>query len=79
MSKHEVRPPGAPVPGFDVPRPEHQDRRRTGFIITALAAGWAALLWGTSLPLLAAIQVDCLGLGAIGTAIVAALWDRPHA
>ena len=63
-----------PVPGFDVPRPEHRGRARKGFIIALLAIGWVALLWATGLSLLAAIQTGMIGLGAIGTAIVVALW-----
>jgi hypothetical protein len=45
-------------------------------ITVLLFVGWVALLWATSLSLLAAIQVGMIGLGAIGTAIVVALWRQ---
>ena len=48
--------------------------KQRGFIAALVILGWAALLWATSLSLLAAIQIGMIGLGAIGTAIVAALW-----
>jgi hypothetical protein len=63
-----------PLPGIDVPRPEHRGRLNKGITITLLIVGWIALLDATVQPLLAAMQVGMLGLGAIGTAIVAALW-----
>jgi hypothetical protein len=64
-----------PAPRFDAPRREYRVRRK-GFITALLILGWAALLWAANLNLLAAIQVGMIGLGAIGTAIVAALWPR---
>jgi hypothetical protein len=54
--------------------PAARSRARTGVIIALLILGWVALLWATSLSLLASIQIGMIGLGAIGTAIVAALW-----
>jgi hypothetical protein len=39
-----------------------------------LILGWVALLYGTSQPLLATIQIDALGIGAVITAIVMAVW-----
>jgi hypothetical protein len=56
--------------------PVTRSRLSKGLIITLLALGWLALLWATSLSLQTAIQTGMVGLGAIGTAIVAALW-RP--
>jgi hypothetical protein len=51
-----------------------RSRTRTGVIGTLLILGWVALLWATSLSLLASIQAGMIGLGFIGTAIVAAHW-----
>jgi hypothetical protein len=45
-------------------------------ITVLLFGGWVALLWATDLSLLAAIQTGMIGLGAIGTAIVVALWRQ---
>jgi hypothetical protein len=64
-----------PAPRFDAPRREYRVRRKT-FINVLLVIGWVALLSATSQPLLASIQIGMIGLGAIGTAIVAALWPR---
>jgi hypothetical protein len=61
---------------LDAPRPEHRGRLRRGFIIALLALGWVALLWATDLALLAAIQIAAIGLGALVTAVVVALWPR---
>ncbi len=47
--------------------------RRTVAVVL-LAAGWIALVWSTSLALLASIQAGMIGLGFIGSAIVAVLW-----
>jgi hypothetical protein len=55
-------------------QPAARSRLSKGLIITLLALGWVALLWATSLDLLASIQAGMIGLGAIGTAIVATLW-----
>jgi hypothetical protein len=72
MSQQE--PGRTTVPGLDAPRPERRGRSQRPTIIVMLALGWIALFWATSLSLLAAIQVGMIGLGAIGSAIVAALW-----
>src|SRR5437899_12133984 len=55
---------------------KHRGRVRKGFI-AALVLGWVCLLWATDLSLLSAIQIGMVGLGAIGTAIVLAVWPRP--
>jgi hypothetical protein len=55
-------------------KPQRRMRSQRPTIIVMLVLGWAALLWATSLSLLAAIQVGMIGLGAIGSAITAALW-----
>jgi hypothetical protein len=54
--------------------PAARSRTRTGIIVILLILGWVALLGVTTQPLLASIQIGMIGLGAIGTAIVAALW-----
>jgi hypothetical protein len=77
IKEDEMRPD---QPGIDVPRPEHiaaRHRLQRGSIITLVILGWVALLYATDQPLLAAIQIGMIGLGAIGTAIVVALWRRP--
>jgi hypothetical protein len=51
-----------------------RSRLSKGVIIALLFFGWVSLVWATGLDLLAAIQTGMVGLGAIGTAIVAALW-----
>jgi hypothetical protein len=40
----------------------------------SLILGWVALLYGTSQPLLATIQIGALGIGAVISAIVMAVW-----
>jgi hypothetical protein len=70
MSHHQQ-----PVPAFNAPRREVRVRRKV-IIYALVVLGWIALLWATSLSLLAAIQAGMIGLGAIGTAIVVALWPR---
>jgi hypothetical protein len=37
--------------------------------IVLLVLGWLALLYGTAQPLLAAIQIDAIGIGALITAL----------
>ena len=71
MTSHrQVSPEGAP-PLAPEKRPHRLSR---GLAIALLIAGWAALFGATEQPLLASIQLGMIGLGAIGTAIVAALW-----
>jgi hypothetical protein len=65
-----------PVPGTDVSRPGHSSRLSAGLIITLVVLGWIALLDSTAQPLLASIQVAALGLGALVTAVIVALWRK---
>ena len=65
------------IPPVDVPRPGQRSVLSKGLIITLLVLGWIALLDATVQPLLASIQVAALGLGALVTAVVVALWRQP--
>ena len=64
----------SPPPWRGPPPPPHSSHAALIWSIVLVALGWACLLWASSLPLLAAIQVGMLGLGAIGTAIVVGVY-----
>ena len=49
---------------------------RQFWVPVMLAVGWLCLFLATALPLLAAIQVCAMGLGALLTAVLVAQWPR---
>ena len=57
-------------------RPKNPTRKMRTLTIVILVASWVVLIYGATLPLLATIQVDAIGLGLGITAIVTSLWKR---